>query len=185
MPVRKMLMTVGGTPIGEGITWAYPDGSHSVHYRIPIYRMTVTGTDGQGDSVSKDFDVYRFGVQKTGSTAPKSVGLADKQTHTMEMWLPHYSVHSAVSAEMGAWKVYGDFLVHDGPDSPQSVVSPYATIGCIELCGPAKFDALNDLLISLSGLTSGTRKDKLNAIGNSGKLKISYVAATRPPLTPV
>ena len=126
----------------------------------------------------------RFGVKQEGSGPPRSVGLADQQTHVIEMWLPQYTVHSAPSAENGAWKVYDHFLVHDGPDDPQDATSVYATVGCVELCGPAKFDAMNDLIISLSGITTGTRAEKLNAIGTSGKLKITYAAATRPPITP-
>lgn len=185
MTVRDIAMRVGANSIGTGITWAYPDGSGTSLYRIPIYKFTVTGTDDTGAASSTDFDVFRFGVKQTGNGAPRSVGLADQQTHTIEMWLPEYTVRSATSAENGAWKVYDDFLVHDGPDDPQSTISPYATVGCVELCGPQKFDALNSLIISLSGLNSGTRGERLNAIGTSGKLKITYDAATRPPLTPV
>lgn len=184
MAVRDIQMTVGASSIGTGVTWAYPDGPPTVLYRIPIYKMTVTGKDNAGTGVSKEFEVFRFGVKKAGLSAPASVGLADQQTHTIEMWLPDYSVHSAPSAEMGAWKVYDNFLVHDGPDDPQSTAAPYATVGCIELCGASQFDALNDFIISLSGLTSGTRQEKLNAIGSSGKLKITYMAASRPPVTP-
>ena len=183
--VRDIEMKVGATSTATGLTWAYPDGPQTTHYRIPIYKITVSGVKDSGFSSSTDFDVYRFGVKKEGSGQPRSVGLADQQTHVIEMWLPEYTVHSALSAEKGAWKVYDHFLVHDGPDDPNDASSVYATVGCVELCGPAKFDAMNDLIISLSGITAGTRAEKLNAIGTSGKLKITYDAATRPPVIPV
>ena len=182
--IRDIELKVGATSTTTGLTWAYPDGPQTTHYRIPIYKLSVSGTTDSGAASSTEFDVFRFGVKQVGSGAPRSVGLADQQTHVIEMWLPEYTVHSALSAENGAWKVYDHFLVHDGPDDPQDATSPYATVGCIELCGPVKFDAMNNLIISLSGIPTGTRAEKLNAIGTSGKLKITYDAATRPPVTP-
>ncbi len=184
MPVRAIRIQVGGNPTSSGITWAYPDGSAAVLYRIPIYRMTVSGTADGGAPSARDFDVFRFGVKQIAGEAPHIVGLADAQTYTIQMWLPEYRVHSQQSAEIGAWKVFDNFLVHDGPDDPQSRATPYATVGCIELCGPAQFNALNDFIVALCGLTTGTRADKLNAIGNSGMLRIIYDAAARPALTP-
>jgi hypothetical protein len=183
-PVRDISMTVGATVLDTGITWAYPAGGNAL-YRIPIYKLTVEGVKNSGAASTAEFQVFRFGVKQDVGQSPKVVGLADQQTHIIEMWLPEYKVHSQVSAEIGAWKVYDSFLVHDGPDNPQSTTKPFATVGCIELCGPAQFDALNAFIISLSGLTSGTTADKLNAIGNSGKLVITYVEATRPPLISV
>lgn len=183
--VRSMTMTVGGTPIDKGITYAYPDPSPTVFYKIPTYKMTVTGTTSSGASSSTDFEVFRFGVKKESSGRIHVVGLADAQDYVIPLWDPNYRVHSAASTELGAWQVTGNFLVHDGPDDPRPSGpggQVYATVGCIELCGPAKFDALNDLLISLSGLTSGSRRQKLLDIGSSGNLKIVYETATRPPL---
>jgi hypothetical protein len=45
--------------------------------------------------------------------------LADYQTHTIKAWLPDYSVHSYPSPEDGAWQVYNNFVIHDGPDKPK------------------------------------------------------------------
>ena len=111
------------------------------------------------------------------------VGLADAQTHVIKAWLPHYSVHSARSLEIGAWQVYGNFLIHDGPDDPHNEV--YASIGCIEICGmPRGFDAFNDFLISLSGPKSTQRADQLAEIGNARNLSIGYLKAKRPTVSP-
>lgn len=118
---------------------------------------------------------------KTLKSPPTVVGLADFQVHVIKAWLPNYSVHSAVSLERGAWQVYGNFLIHDGPDNPK--VQVYASIGCIEICnGPRGFDIFNDFLISLSGPTSTDRADQLVEIGRAKKMFIKYLKASRPPL---
>jgi hypothetical protein len=146
---------------------------------IPTYELTVSGTDDSGKQKIKVFKVIRFGLKSINGRTPSVVGLADQQTHTIKAWLPHYSVHSARSKERGAWQVYDNFLIHDGPDDPKKEV--YASVGCIEICnGPRGFDKLNDLIISLSGSTRGKRSDKLTDIGNSKKMIITYQKAIRP-----
>jgi RHS repeat-associated protein len=184
--LRNIKINIGSEPIGTAVTWTYPNDDGEL-YEIPTYEMTVTGTDDAGNKVEKKFEVFRFGVTKKTANSPvKVVGLAQKQSHKIKAWLPNYSVHSSdasTDAEAGAWQVYGNFLIHDGPDDPKDVAQPYASIGCIEVCGgPQGFVQLNDLLISLSGSSRSTRQQKLVEIGSSGIITISYEAATRPPV---
>lgn len=181
--IRKIQMNVGGTPIGKAITWSYPYDKDKIRFVIPTYKLTVSGTNDSGLPQSRDFEVFRFGVQReTPTSSARVVGLADLQTHTIKRWIPTYKVHSAASTEKGAWQVYDDFLIHDGPDSPMTEV--YASIGCIEICnGPSGFVLFNDFIISLSGSTRKLRGEKLEEIGSSGRMTITYQKATRPPLT--
>jgi hypothetical protein len=182
--MRQVRLEVGNKKIGTALTWAYPEGKAHGLFWIPTYNLEVSGTDASGGKVSRSFEVFRFGVHcPTKSSSPTVVGLAKYQVHVIKAWLPHYSVHSAPSVEQGAWQVYGNFLIHDGPDDPKKEV--YASIGCIEICnGPAGFDAFNDYLISLSGPTSSSRKAQLAEIGRARNLTITYLAATRPALKP-
>lgn len=175
-------MRVGAIPVGEALTWAYPDGDSGAHYVIPTYNMTVEGVDRAGRRQTKEFEVLRFGLlQRAGAGAPTVVGLADRQTHIIKQWIPTYVVHSAGSKENGAWQVYDNFLIHDGPDDPTNEV--FATIGCIEICnGPEGFVVFNDLLIELSQVDGADRDQKLATLGRSKKLQISYDAARRPML---
>lgn len=182
--VKSINILVTVTKIGIAHTWTYPHDNGKT-YEIPTYKMVLSGTDNLGRPASRNFEVIRFGVTRNSpSSSPYTVGLADKQTHVIKQWLPTYKVHSAPSIEDGAWQVYGDFLVHDGPDNP--LTDLYASIGCIEVCrGPQMFNVFNDLIISYSGLTTGTREEKLTQIGLSKKLKIDYEKATRPPVIEV
>jgi hypothetical protein len=107
------------------------------------------------------------------------VGLAEFQTHVIKAWLPDYRVHSAASPENGAWQVYGNFLIHDGPDNPREI---FATIGCIEIMGPQGFIRFNDLVSALSGPKATNRAQQLIEIGGAGQMSITYAKASRPPL---
>jgi hypothetical protein len=177
--MRQVKLNVSGIPMGQSFTWAYPSGGSLGKFIIPTYRMTVSGTDGSGKVSSTDFEVFRFGVScKDGKTATV-VGLADAQTHRIKSWIPTYRVHSANSPEDGAWQVYDNFLIHDGPDNSTEL---YASIGCIEVMGAQGFIKLNDLIISLSGPKATTRAKQLVEIGKAGNITIQYQASKRPPL---
>lgn len=177
--MRSVRLTVGAKPIGEGRTWAYPNGQLLGIFVIPIYKLSIAGLDEAGHVVAKDVPVFRFGVQSTDGKTARVVGLAQQQTHVIKAWLPHYIVHSAHSTENGAWQVYGDFLIHDGPDDDSEL---FATIGCIEIRGPQGFSKFNDLLISLMAPPGSSREGKLAAIGHSTQLSITYQRASRPEL---
>jgi len=179
--MKEVRILIGNTVLGRQKTWGYPNGAPDELFWIPIYPCTVTGTDNQGQSVNKRFDVLRFGVHHPDGRSPHVVGLADQQHHVIKNWLPNYRVHSAPSQEDGAWQVKDNFLIHDGPDNPTEI---YATIGCIEIMGPGGFVHFNDLILSLSGISDSSvqRNSQLDQIARSGKLSITYQKAVRPTL---
>ncbi|MDR0563777.1 MAG: hypothetical protein LBG78_02415 [Azoarcus sp.] len=180
--MRTVDIWVSGMPIRESTTWAYPNGGHLGLFLVPVYQCTVTGVDDANRIVSERFDVLRFGVMcKDGRTA-SIVGLADRQTHVIKAWIGSYNVHSARSNENGAWQVYGNFLIHDGPDNSSEL---FATVGCIEIMGTQGFSRFNDLIIRLSGSKAKTRDAQLVEIGRAGTMRIKYDAAKRPPLKKV
>ncbi len=178
--MRPVALNVSATPIGTARTWAYPAGQSLGVFVLPTYRLRISGKDDKNTPVVQHFEVFRFGVQCNDGITARVVGLADQQVHRIKTWIPTYRVHSAPSKEDGAWQVYGNFLIHDGPDGPADGL--YASIGCIEVMGRQGFFRLNSLLISLCGPTSSNRADQLAEIGRSGKLTITYDRATRPPL---
>jgi len=180
--MRNVKIFVGGTSVGQQNTWAYPNGQSLGQYIVPIYNCSVQGVDGTGKSILEWFKVLRFGVQSEDGKTASVVGLADYQTHVIKAWLPNYRVHSARSQENGAWQVYNNFLIHDGPDNPTEL---FATIGCIEIMGYQGFVKFNDLIISLSGPKATNRLQQLSEIGRAGRISITYEKASRPPLRKV
>jgi hypothetical protein len=177
--MRSVMLTVGGMKIREAQTWAYPRGAALGTYLIPVYTLTVEGQNSGGEAVKRTFPVFRFGVQSEDGKTARVVGLSHSQTHIIKAWIPTYKVHSATSTENGAWQVYDSFLVHDGPDNDTEL---FATIGCVEVMGPSGFTKFNDLLIALMDPSGSSRDEQLNAIGKSGKLRITYESAPYPPL---
>jgi len=177
--MRAVNIRVGGTPGHEFPTWAYPNGISLGYFSVPSYPCFVTGKDDTGNSISERFDVLRFGVLCNDGRTPKVVGLANYQVHVIKAWIGSYRVHSASSNENGAWQVYDNFLIHDGPDN---ITEVFATIGCIEITGPQGFNKFNDLIIRLSGPKAASREAQLVEIGRAKSLQITYEAAQRPPL---
>ena len=177
--MRNVALTVGGTAIGEAKTWAYPHGAGLGRFVTPVFKLTVAGTDSSGRPMTQTFRVLRFGVESKDGKTAEVVGLAHHQSHVIKSWIPTYRVHSARSPENGAWQVFGNFLIHDGPDDDTEL---FATIGCVEIMGPQGFSKFNDLLIALMDPAGVIRDQKLAAIGRSGLLRITYESAVRPPL---
>ena len=180
--IRRINLKLWNTEVGKAVTWSYPD-SDGKYYLIPTYKMTVDGTDDTGKKTLREFEVIRFGPNrhKSDGRPAHMVGLRNYQKHKIKLWYGAYTVHSARSDEKGAWKVYGNFLIHDGPDDPMKEF--YATAGCVEVCGgPRGFDIFNDCIISLSGSKQKTRYKKLREIGGSSRMAITYMKASFPPL---
>lgn len=184
MAIRSILIKVGLALPETATSFSYPrPDSNGYNYSVPLYRLTVSGTDTSGSPQSKDFKGMRFGLNnKTGDdSATRMVGLKDGKLYTIKRWIPDYKTHSHSSPEDGAWQVYGNFLIHDGPDDPSN---PSAVIGCVAVIGgPAGFNEFNDYIISLSGSKKATRGEQLSEIGASGALTALYLKTERPPIT--
>lgn len=165
--MRRVEIFVGASSIGEQKTWAYPSGNKSGRFSVPVYECMVLGSDGKGNRVQERFEVLRFGVQCEEGKTARVVGLADQQTHKIKAWIPTYSVHSASPNEDGAWQVFNNFLIHDGPDNSTEIFAP---IGCIET-GPSGFNQFNNLLISLAAQKTTYRDHQLAEIGS----KVKYI----------
>lgn len=186
--MRAIMINVTNEIVGSAVVWGYPRDDAQEEdigplYEVPTFKIIVRGTFDDGILAKREFEAIRFGVQqKTTRDRPKVVGLAHEQNHIVKKWLSNYSVHSATSEERGAWQVIGDFLIHDGPDKPLDQSEPYASIGCVEICGPRGFNVFNEYLVSLSGMTKPGLQEKLVDLGDSGLLKVHYTATSRPPL---
>lgn len=177
--MRPIQLAVGNRAIGKYPTWAYPLGQKLGLFSLPTYELVASGTDAAGKATTRRFEAFRFGVQSTAGKTARVVGLAAQQTHVIKAWIPTYVVHSAASTENGAWQVYDNFLIHDGPDTKQEV---FASIGCVELVGFQAFNRFNETLIELSGPASQNYAAQLSEIGGARNISITYTAAERPAL---
>jgi len=166
--MSEAIITVTNIQTGSAILTSYPyRPDRSIRYRVPLYRVTVSGTNSAGKKVSTNFEAIRFGVKRTETIAAHVVGLADVQNYTLT-----WSFITTMS-EM-AWRVYAGFFVHRGPAHP--LTENFGSIGCIEITGVGKWAEFNALILTLTGAASEgeVSRDRL--------AKIFYQAATRPPL---
>jgi hypothetical protein len=182
MPIRKITLLAGGSPIpGPAIVKSYPFYDAKT-YSMPLYPLDVSGTSNEGRPQSRRFVILRFGIRKRDALSPVTVaGVVHAQTHVIKRWIPTYKVHSYPSVEDGAWQVLGNLLIHDGPDDPTA--EAFGTLGCLEITGsPGGFITFNDYILSLGGSKKATRQEQLAEIGASGRMSITYIRATRPPI---
>lgn len=183
--MKSIDITIGGDPVGWGYTWGYPHGDGKKLYRIPIYKVFVK--EKTATTAARAFDAYRFGVQQKLGAIPHVVGLADAQSYVVQGWIENYPPHDTHAAvERGAWHIKDNYLIHDGPDEPQSTESHvFATIGCISICGPNMFTEFCDYLVSISGATGADRAKKLASLGGAKIVSVNFLKAERPTLDPV
>ena len=184
--LRNVLVTVTGEIVGTARTFSYPfsnsnDPSKMIRYEVPVYKVIVSGTDDEGNKVSKEYRALRFGVKNSKYGEVKDsrvVGLEEEETFEKVPWDDSYKPHSFESNEKGAWVVDGDYLIHDGPD--EGFLG--ASNGCVEPLGKNKFNEFNDDIIRMSGSKAPTRSAQLKEIGKKGALTVKYEKASKPSL---
>ena len=174
---RPVTITITNIIVGYGTLVAYPDDADAERgqrndvplYRIPLYRVIVSGKDAKGNNVRQAFSAYRYGIQldaARGVTSPRVVGRSSAQTQTGD-WrmMPHFG-------EM-AWNIGGAFFIHRGPDDPST--SDWGAVGCIEICGAGQWQYFNNLISRISGTTD---------LNNVSPI-VNYQRATTPAFTKV
>jgi len=93
--------------------------------------------------------------------------------------LHHVDGTPAATTEIGAFRMKGNSLIHDGPDDLSS--HGWAAFGCVEVAGPAGFDELKKFVYRFSSKASPKLiEQELVDMGNRKEMKVKLQAATRP-----
>ena len=110
-------------------------------YDVPTYLMEVYPATDRFEpkgSACKSFEVIRFGVNNNNDRrVPRVIGLKDAQSYTLG-WQSYMG---------GSWHLYGDFLIHDGPDDPLETDRGWGANGCIEVCIAGDWERFNKAVI--------------------------------------
>jgi len=152
---------------------AYPLRTYSaatgntLTYRVPLYKVIVSGTDSDGNPSTREYSATRFGVYNDEFTDPYVSGLSDGQGPYSLSWNTHYG---------GSWQIMGLFngdgletyYIHNGASGPNVAVQ---AIGCVGVAGPGAMVDFNSYVMGLSG-TSGSG---VNAT-------VTFLPAGVPPL---
>jgi RHS repeat-associated protein len=192
--LRNVKITISGTPNGKTYkARSYPDVSPT-YFTVPVYTLTISGTDANGQAVSQSWDVLRFMPfknttndaehdYKTIAPSPIMSGLSNAQNKIIHTYKPDYQLYNTYSPENGAFVIQGGFYIHDGPDD--LVNNPgWGSAGCMEVCGSTGFSEMKDFIKTISGSTLPT-EEAITEIVNAGKVNLVIQKAKVPVVQPV
>lgn len=160
-------------------------------YDVPIYQMVVKGRNNDGEYVEESFECLRFmPVLEDDDTNTPTLTQLDMSSNSIVevngvlgiypgIYDASYVVHSNSSAENGGIVLFGNYLIHDGPDDNNDI---FGGAGCIEMFGNKRFSKLIDTIMGLTGSSSKSRKENLESIMNYQKLLVIVEPATVPEL---
>ena len=191
--LRKVTYTISGKPNGKKYyARTYPSRDGNL-YEVPVYTLTVRGTDNQGNEIIRTFDILRFMPYlnrkkdntgyKTITETPFMSGLADYRKAPIQRYNANYEIHNTYSPENGGFVILGSFMIHDGPDDITSDIG-WGGAGCMEVCGNNGFADLKSLTYALSG-SQKTQDKALNDLVNAGLLIVIIEKAVRPTIKKV
>ena len=190
---RRVTITVSGISNGNTyIAKTYPQRS-SRYFIVPVYNITVSGTNNEGKEVSQSWQVLRFmpflneNPQATGyktktSETPIMAGLADKREHPIQRYIPEYEIHNTFSEENGGFVITGSFMIHDGPDNLQSDAGMWGAAGCMEVVGEKGFSKMKEFIFSISGSENKNIDKGLQELVDSKNLWLNLEGTSRPPV---
>jgi hypothetical protein len=150
--------------VGEATIRDYPTDKGG-RYKTPLYKVVVSGTDSDGNLISKDFKAIRFGV-KTNADGSKSTTFLAAGTYTVKDFFGgHYG-------NSGAFQIKGNYLIH-----LSSLNGADGNTGCIAIAGGRAM--WNQFKNYISQLTFNS--DLSNAARN-GNIRLNIQYAQTPKL---
>ena len=161
-------------------------------YDVPIYQMVVKGRNNDGEYVEESFECLRFmpvleedddtntpTLTQLDMTSNNIVNIAGVLGIYPSIYDASYVVHSNSSAENGGIVLFGNYLIHDGPDNNNDI---FGGAGCIEMVGENGYSNLIYTIMGLTGSASTSRKENLESIMNYQRLLVIVEPATVPEL---
>jgi len=193
--LRKVTINVSGTPNGNTyIAKTYP--KKSTYYIVPVYNLTVSGTNESGKVLSRRWQVLRFmpylnprRVDKryklsTGDSIPAVVGLVSHRNQKIIVYDPNYEIQNNTSVAdddtvKGKFVIEGNFLIHVGPSDLNDDAKIWGSAGCMEVVG---FAEMKQFIYFISGSKEKDMEVGLTKLASSGKLHLILEQAVKPIL---
>ena len=172
MARSQIILEVTDKKVGYSWMKNWKNEGDGNRYLVPTYQMNVYVQCGREKRWVGAFEVVRFGIDSAGWGGSGSIcGLSDAQDYKLRWW-GDYPVHSVEGAPGGGWIIFGDYLVHAGPENPRDAVNPFGATGCIEVCGPGQWAQLNGTIL---------KELSLDDLGRAN-VRIEFRSAPRPGL---
>jgi len=156
-------------------------------YKVPVYKVRITGTNASHKTVSSEFQATRFMpyFNDPGNPDPRyktlgwvNSGLSSARKISVSRYLPHYELHNRLSPARGAIVLKDYFYIHAGPPSLSEV--GWGSAGCVEVIG--NFDNFKKAIVKLSGLKEATDDIALQKLVKAGKLTVTIQGAKVPDI---
>ncbi|MDR0507210.1 MAG: hypothetical protein LBH32_10420 [Dysgonamonadaceae bacterium] len=162
-------------------------------YEVPVYTLTVSGTDNTGNKLEKQWQVLRFmpflntNPEQTGyntrtGTTPIMSGLSDKREQSIQSYNPNYEIHNTHSEENGGFVITGNFMIHDGHDDLKLESGSWGAAGCMEVVGKKGFSEMKQFIYSISGSNNPDMEKGLQEFVKYKSLKLNLEGAAKPPV---
>lgn len=192
MTVRQVEIVITNTIVGSYEARSYPNDQRDANgfynlYRVPVYRILVTGTDANNKKMSYEFMAPRFMPYFNDPKQPNAhhsakgwlnAGLSSARKFTIARYKQDYSISNRYSPGLGAIVVHETFYIHAGPTSMQD--SGFGSAGCIEIIG--NFDTFKKTIADLSGVSPASADSAIQHLVSSRKLTVTIQTAMVPDI---
>jgi hypothetical protein len=192
MAARQVVIVVTSSIVGEYEARSYPDeqkdpsGYYNL-YKVPVYRILLTGTDDTGKKVSGEYRAPRFMPYYNDPKRPSShykakgwinAGLSSTRRVVVSRYKTDYEVQNRFSPGRGAIVVHESFYIHAGPATLADV--GFGSAGCIEIIG--NYNIFKNAIARLSGLTGLSDDNAITQLVKERKLIVEIQAAKVPDI---
>lgn len=192
MAARQVVIVVTNTIVGYYEARSYPDDQKDASgyynlYKVPIYRILVTGKDDTGKAVSGEYRAPRFMPYFNNPKRPSphyktlgwvNCGLSSTRRVVISQYRKDYQVQNRFSPGIGAIVVHDTFYIHAGPATPSDV--GFGSAGCIEIIG--NFDVFKDAIVRMSGIAGVSRDNAITQLVKERKLIVEIQQARVPDI---
>jgi hypothetical protein len=192
MAARQVEIVATNTVVDSYEARSYPDsqvdnkGFYNL-YKVPVYKILVTGSDGNNKKTSYEFMAPRFMPYFNDPKQPDphygakgwlNAGLSKPRTVAIMQYKQDYAVQNRFSPGRGAIVVHGAFYIHAGPASLLDV--GFGSAGCIEIIGD--YNVFKQSIAKLSGSALADSDAAIQELVNAGKLIVIIELAKVPDI---
>jgi hypothetical protein len=192
MAARQVIIDVTSTVVGQYEARSYPDQQEDASgyynlYKVPLYRILVSGKDDTGKNLSGEYRAPRFMPYYNNPKRPSphyktlgwvNCGLSSKRRVIVSQYRKDYQVQNRYSPGVGAIVLHQSFYIHAGPATPSDY--GFGSAGCIEIIG--NFDTFKDAIVRLSGVVALTRDAAITQLVKERKLVVEIQEARVPDI---
>jgi hypothetical protein len=192
MRSRRVTITVTNKIVGSYEARSYPDDDYDDDgkielYKVPVFEVTVAGTDDARRPILHVHKAPRFMPYWNDPRTPDhhykargwvNAGLSQARSIVVKRYIRDYEVQNRYSPGRGAIVLEGAFYIHGGPASDIDI--GFGSAGCIEIIGD--YDVFKAHIAALSGLKAASIDDSIAKLVAERNLLVVMAKAAVPDI---